>query len=126
MSYVVEKTEREFLLRFVCAATPQGDNDIRIKLILKQKLANCITCSKENLPGNIISLGTSFSIINKQGEHHNLQIVLPAEANSKEGKISIFSDLGCAVYAQKVDDVLRIRSENQIQLVKIIKFTNVP
>lgn len=120
MSILIEKSERDFLLKLVCAATPQDDNDIRTKLILKQKLANCLTCTKEEIPENVILLGRSFSIKTSFGKKYNLKIVLPGEANHEHNKISIFSGLGSCVYGQKTGDLLKWRIDHLVEEIEIL------
>ncbi|MEZ4924310.1 MAG: GreA/GreB family elongation factor [Crocinitomicaceae bacterium] len=117
---MIEKIERDYLLKMVCAATPQDDNDIRTKLLLKQKLGSCLTCTKDQLPDNIVLLGRIFSIKTSFGRKFNLKLVLPGEADIKENKISIFSALGSCVYGQKTGDLIKWRVDDMVEEVEII------
>lgn len=120
MSLLIEKVERDYLLRLVCGATPINNEDIRVKLQLKQKLGNSLTCSRNEIPNNVVLLGRIFSIKTNFGRRLNLKLVLPNEEDVSKNKISIFSSLGSAIYGHKTGDLFKWRVAENVEEVEVL------
>ncbi len=90
---------------------------------LKAKLLTAKKVKPQEIASNIITMGTIAEI--KTGDDNfsfNLKLVYPEFENVRENKISIFSNLGTAIFLQKPNDVIQYytwQKEHDIKILKI-------
>ena len=76
------------------------------------------------LPTDVVTLGSAISFIDERsGIERDVQLVLPAHANITEGRISILTPVGAALYGLRAGDSINWPdidgNERRIQITKV-------
>lgn len=90
------------------AKEEQGRNEARIRF-LETQIATARLLEGENLPDNIVCIGTKVQLKNIDNNSElTYVIVSPAEANTNSGKISITSPVAKGLLGKKVGNIAEI------------------
>lgn len=107
------------------AKKAKDSTNIREIALLTQELDRAIINEKDILDENIIRINSQVTIedvaTNKQ---MSIQIVMPSQANIKEGKISILAPLCVAVIGFKENDEVEWQLPAGVKTLKVIAVSN--
>ena len=78
-------------------------------LTLEMMLSNAVII-KENGPEGVVGLGSKVTVKEGSSKPEAYQLVGPAEANPKEGKISNESPLGKALFGRRIGDEVKVNA----------------
>jgi len=92
-------TEDRDRLRLLIQAR-RSKNEVRDSLwLLDRKLSEALVFQPEHIPGDVITLYSRVCIINKVlREVFTFTLVFPGEASLDEGKLSVLSPIGIALF----------------------------
>ena len=72
------------------------------RLILEE-IERAEVCSAQDLPGNVVTLGSEVEFVDDtNGAKRRVQLVLPAEADIEQGRISILTPVGAGLIGMSV------------------------
>lgn len=107
------------------AKKAKDSTNIREIALLTQELDRAIINEKDILDENIIRINSQVTIedvaTNKQ---MSIQILMPSQANIKEGKISILAPLCVAVIGFKENDEVEWQLPAGVKTLKVIAVSN--
>jgi regulator of nucleoside diphosphate kinase len=107
------------------AKKAKDSTNIREIALLTQELDRAIINEKDILDENIIRINSQVTIedvaTNKQ---MSIQIVMPSQANIKEGKVSILAPLCVAVIGFKENDEVEWQLPAGVKTLKVIAVSN--
>lgn len=102
------------------AKEEQGHVETKIRL-LESQIAMARLIEEENLPDNIVCIGTRVKLINLDNNlEFFYQLVSPVEANFNSGKISILSPVAKGLLGKKVGDIAEINVPAGLLRYKIL------
>mgnify|MGYP000695853671 CR=1 FL=1 len=90
----------------------QGSDDPPLYISdLESELQRASIVPPEQIPPYVVTMNTQVGLTNnKSGKRATFTIVFPANANSDDGKLSIFSELGTAILGYTVGDTIEFDS----------------
>jgi len=79
-----------------------------------------------SLPADAVKLGSSISFLDERtGKERNVQLALPVDANIAEGRISILTPVGAALYGLRAGDEIDWPdiegNERRIRIVEVMQ-----
>lgn len=89
-------------------------------LTLENIIKHSKVVSRENSPGNLISVGSKVTVRYDDGKVEIYHIVGSAEVNPSEGQISNRSPIGQALIGKKMGDEVVVSSPGGILNIKVI------
>tara|TARA_R110000868_G_scaffold138110_7_gene351946 strand:- start:683 stop:1105 length:423 start_codon:yes stop_codon:yes gene_type:complete len=89
----------------------------RIKLSKELDVANVIP--DEEMPDNVVRLGSTIDVNTPFGRKVNLTIVMPGNADFQKGKLSVMSPIGTAVLGYKEGDQVKWHFPKGDELITI-------
>jgi len=90
--------------------------------LLENELKRAQIVPSEKVPPDVITMNTRAEFLDlESGERMEFTLVLPADANINDGKISVLSPLGTAMLGYRVGDTFEWPIPYGIRHLKVIK-----
>lgn len=86
---------------------------------LREQLENTMVCDEASLPEGVVRLGSEVTVASKSGWWNTFQLVLHAEDDNKEDRISVKSALGAALIGRSVGDIVLVGMPNSALSLEI-------
>ncbi len=97
------------------------------QLKLKDELKNAIVLKSEELPEDVITLYSEVRFKDVETEQEfNYQLVNPAQANMREGKLSIYVPIGIALFGYRSGAEIQWEMPNGLRTFKVLEVKNQP
>jgi regulator of nucleoside diphosphate kinase len=78
-----------------------------ITKMLLEEIDRAELYQEKALPNDAISLGSNVEYVDERsGRIHKVQLVLPAQANISDGRVSIITPIGAALYGLRAGSVI--------------------
>lgn len=85
----------------------------RIAAMLLHEIDRAEIHSAETLPNGVVRLGSLVEFVDEGGNRmHRVQLALPGEANIAEGRISILTPIGAALYGLTAGEAIEWRDSD--------------
>jgi regulator of nucleoside diphosphate kinase len=105
--------------------TSAGKVSLRAKWelrLLENELRRARIVTPEEVPSDVITINTRAELLNLEtGERMQFRLVLPADANINDGKISVLAPLGTAMLGYRVGDEFVWHVPHGLSRLKVIK-----
>ena len=102
-----------------------GKVSLRVKWelrLLENELKRARIVAPEEVPPDVITMNTRAELLDLEtGERMEFTLVLPADANINDGKISILAPLGTAMLGYRVGDEFDWHVPHGLRRLKVIK-----
>jgi len=110
-------------LTSVIAVTGNASHRVKWELrLLENELKRARIVAPEELPPDVITINSRAELLDLEtGEHMEFTLVLPADANIKDGKISVLAPLGTAMLGYCVGDEFVWHVPHGLRRLKVIK-----
>ena len=90
--------------------------------LLENELERARIVAPEEVPPDVITMNTRAELLDlESGERMEFTLVLPADANINEGKISVLAPLGTAMLGHRVGDEFVWHVPHGLRRLKVIK-----
>jgi regulator of nucleoside diphosphate kinase len=90
--------------------------------LLENELKRAQIVPSEQVPPDVITMNTRAELLDlESGERMEFTLVLPADANINDGKISVLAPLGTAMLGYRVGDTFEWPIPYGIRQLKVIK-----
>lgn len=94
---------------------------------LKKKILSAQKLRPWEIPPNIITMGSVVEIKTDDDDFtFNLNLVYPEFENVRENKISVFSNLGTAIFLQKTNDIITYYTWKKEHIIKVLNIQYQP
>lgn len=120
---IISTLDFEVLIKCISAVegrhTP-GSKEIQM---LKRKISLATRMKPQDVPQNVVTMNSFVELQQNNTEHSfAIKLVYPDYTNKLENRISVFSALGAAIFAQKVGDevVYHTWKENCIKIIDVL------
>ncbi len=91
---------------------------------LLEELKSAVVIKPDNLPSDVVCIDSKVEIEEiHTGQKFTFQIVLPAEANMKLGKVSVFAPIGIALLGYRIGSEVQWEMPNGLKTFKILQVT---
>ncbi len=119
-SLIIEKKEYVYLKRILNISGYVEDFETQKSLqLLINELRNAQIVDEADMPDDVIRFNSKIRISSEKAWEKNLELVIPSEQNRKEGKISILTQLGAALFGHSEGDVIEYNFPSGSQKIKI-------
>lgn len=106
-SIVIEKKEFVYLKRIINLSGYAQDIEIQRSLQrLTDELQRAHIVEADEMPEDIVRLGSTVTVLSEKGWERSFQIVIPSERDPKSNKISILTPMGAALFGYSKDDTV--------------------
>ncbi|QHI39301.1 Regulator of nucleoside diphosphate kinase [Kordia antarctica] len=107
-SLILEKKEYVFLKRILNISGYVEDFEVQNSFQqLNNDLKNAHILDEEEMPTDVIRFNSSVLVSSDKGWKKTLQIVIPAEKDVENSKISILTPIGAALFGHAEEDVIQ-------------------
>lgn len=104
---IVEKREYVFLKRILNINGFTGEITVKNSLHkLISELQSAKILDEEDMPSDTVRFNSKVTITSSNGWERTLQLVLPSERNLDEGKISVLTPMGSALFGYSMGDTI--------------------
>lgn len=120
---IISTLDFEVLMRCIRAVEGRHTTGMEEIQTIKKKILLAARIKPQDVPQNIVTMN---SFVELQQKHKDrsfaVKLVYSDYANKLENKISVFSALGAAIFAQKVGDevVYTTWKENRIKIIDVL------
>ncbi len=119
---MLEKREYVYLKRILNISGYAEDFETQKSLQrLCQELKTAIVVSEDELPKDVVRFNSNVTVSSEAGWKTSLQIVIPADKNLDQGKISILTPMGAALFGYAETDTVSWDFPKGKQMLKINK-----
>jgi regulator of nucleoside diphosphate kinase len=105
--------------------TLTGKVSLRVKWelrLLENELKRARIVAPEEVPRDVITINTRAELLDLEtGERMEFTLVLPADANINDGKVSVLAPLGTAMLGYRVGDEFEWHVPYGLRRLKVIK-----
>ena len=110
-------------LSSVIAVTGKVSQRVKWELrLLENELKRARIVAPEEVPPDVITINTRAELLDLEtGERMEFTLVLPADANINDGKISVLAPLGTAMLGYRVGDEFVWHVPHGLRRLKVIK-----
>ena len=110
-------------LSSVIAVTGKVSQRVKWELrLLENELKRARIVAAEEVPPDVITINTRAEFLDLEtGERMEFTVVLPADANINDGKISVLAPLGTAMLGYRVGDEFVWHVPHGLRRLKVIK-----
>ena len=110
-------------LSSVIAVTGKVSHRVKWELrLLENELKRARIVCPEEVPPDVITINSRAELLDlESGERMEFTLVLPAEANINDGKISVLAPLGTAMLGYRVGDEFVWHVPHGLRQLKVIK-----
>ena len=110
-------------LSSVIAVTGKVSQRVKWELrLLENELKRARIVAAEEVPPDVITINTRAEFLDLEtGEHMEFTVVLPADANINDGKISVLAPLGTAMLGYRVGDEFVWHVPHGLRRLKVTK-----
>lgn len=117
---ILEKKEYVFLKRILNISGYGQDLQTQKSIErLNEELKNALIVDEDDMPNDVIRFNSSVLVSSEKGWKKAIQIVIPAERDFKNDKISILTPMGAALFGYSEEDFVEWEFPNGKQLLKI-------
>jgi len=102
---------------------PQGSRTDPVRRLLAEELARAQLCDPAEMPARVVRLGSRVRYRDLvTGAEHLARLVLPADADPAQGRISVLGEPGAALIGVPQDQVFRWRdAAGRLQAVQVLE-----
>ncbi|HNP18800.1 MAG TPA: GreA/GreB family elongation factor [Fulvivirga sp.] len=93
---------------------------------LKNEIKFATIVEDDEMPDHIVRINSMVDVETPYGVKHDLQIVVPAERNVEQDKISVLSPMGSALVGYGAGDTVKWMFPKGEGKIKILKVKNAP
>lgn len=86
---------------------------------LREQLDNTMVCDEASMPEGVVRLRSEVTVASKSGWWNTFQLVLHADGDNKEDRISVKSTLGAALIGRSVGDIVLVGMPNNALSLEI-------
>jgi len=105
--------------------TLTGKVSLRVKWelrLLENELKRARIVAPEDVPPDVITMNSRVELLDREsGERMEFTLVLPADQNINDGKISVLAPLGTAMLGYRVGDEFEWHVPHGLRRLKVIK-----
>ncbi|MEZ5107024.1 MAG: GreA/GreB family elongation factor [Draconibacterium sp.] len=101
----------------------EEENPISIENLqqLKRKVLTAKKVNPQEMLANIVTMGSLVEIKTDYDDFtFKIELVYPEFENVRENKVSVFSNLGTAIFLQKANDIISYYTWNKEHTIKIL------
>lgn len=121
-SLIIEKKEYVLLKRILNISSYAKDFDTQRAIkCLNDNLKNAQILDEEDVPKDVIRFNSNILVEFNENLNKHLHLVIPANKNIKENKISVITPLGALLFGCGEGDVLHEKLGSGIQHLQIKK-----
>lgn len=114
---IILKKEEELLKTHLMKSQMTDFN----KKKLTSELRNAQIVKEEVLPKDVVCLDSKVEILDvDRNQKFNFQLVMPADADMKENKISVFAPIGIALLGYRVGSKVQWEMPNRLKMFEIL------
>lgn len=120
---IISTLDFEVLMKCIRAVEGRHTTGLEEIQLLKRKFSLAGMFKPQNVPQNIVTMNSFVELQQKHTDHSfAIKLVYPDYANKLENRISVFSALGAAIFAQKIEDevVYNTWKENRIKIIDVL------
>lgn len=123
---IVEKNEYQWLLNVLENRRYTDPLNQSCLETLHKELKSAVIKEEYDMPGHVVRINSMVDVLTPYGIKNNIQIVVPAERNMEQDKISILSPMGSALFGYKKGDEVRWIFPKGKGKIKILEVKNAP
>jgi len=121
-SLILVKKEYVYLKRLLNISGYAEDHETQRCLIkLSEELKTAHIVDDEEIPNDVIRLNSIVTLVLESGVQKKLQVVIPADRDIKQSKISILTPMGSALMGYSKNDTVLWDFPSGKQKIKIIE-----
>ncbi|ELR70233.1 transcription elongation factor [Fulvivirga imtechensis AK7] len=123
---IVEKNEYDWLLGMLENRRYTDPLNQSCLEALHKELKSAVVKEEFDMPRYVVRINSMVDVLTPYGIKKNIQIVVPAERNMEQDKISILSPMGSALFGYKKGDEVRWLFPKGKGKIKILEVKNAP
>lgn len=117
---IIEKKEYVMLKRLLNVSGHTGDESIKISIIkLNAELTDAKIVDNHEIPSDVVRFNSNVTISSSEGWERTIQLVMPSQRNFKEGKISVLTPMGAALFGYASGDEVEWQFPSGFKKIKI-------
>ncbi|TYP73680.1 GreA/GreB family elongation factor [Aquimarina intermedia] len=124
-SLIIEKKEYVYLKRILNISEYVEDFQTQKSLIrLGEELKNALIVDEDDIPKDIVRFTSHVTVRSEIGWEKTIQIVIPAEKDAKNDKISVLRPMGAALFGYAEGDSMTwdfLTGKQQLKIVSVIQ-----
>ena len=103
-------------------------NEPGLSRLILEEIDRAEVCPAEDLPGNVVTLGSEVEFIDdSNGTKRRVQLVLPAEADIEQDRISILTPVGAGLIGMSVGrEISWPCPDGRARMLKILEVNQQP
>lgn len=118
---IISSLDFENIMRQIKVKEEKKPNAIDNLQYLKKKILTAHVVNPREIPPNIVTMGSVVEIRTDNDDFtFKLTLVYPEFEEVRENKISIFSNLGTAIFLQEVNEIINYHAWEKEHTIKII------
>lgn len=123
-SLILEKKDYVYLKRILNISGYAGDFETQKSLRkLTDELKEAQIVNNEDMPNDVVRFNSQITLALDNGIEHSLQLVIPADRDIKNSKISILTPMGAALMGYSQGDTVTWDFPGGTKEFKIVKVT---
>ena len=104
---ILEKKEYVMIKRLLNLAKDYKDSTQKVSLTkFGKEIESAEILDDDKMPVDVVRINTEITIATKDGWQYTFQVVLPAESNNSQKKISLLMPMGAAVLGYAKNDTI--------------------
>ncbi|WP_297095748.1 GreA/GreB family elongation factor [uncultured Draconibacterium sp.] len=122
---IISSLDFEKIMRQIKVAEEEYSNAIENIQDLKRKVLTAQKVNPQEMLANIVTMGSLVEIKTDYDDFtFKLTLVYPEFENVRENKVSVFSNLGSAIFLQKTNDIISYYTWEKEHTIKILDIHN--
>lgn len=120
---IISTLDSEVLIKCIRAVEGRHTTGLEEIQTLKRKISLARRMEPQQVPQNIVTMNSFVELQQIHTDHFfAIKLVYPDYANKLDNRISVFSALGAAIFAQKVGDevVYTTWKQNRIKIMDVL------
>lgn len=102
---ILEKKEYEVIKRLLALTNDYKDSTQKVSLTkFAKEIESADILENDKMPDNVVRINSEVTIATKDGWSYTFLVVLPAESNNSQKKISLLLPMGAAVLGYAKND----------------------
>lgn len=102
---ILEKKEYEVIKRLLALTNDYKDSTQKVSLTkFAEEIESADILENDKMPDNVVRINSEVTIATKDGWSYTFLVVLPAESNNSQKKISLLLPMGAAVLGYAKND----------------------
>ena len=123
-SLIIEKKEYVYLKRILNISGYAEDFQTQKSLQrLSEELKNAQIVDEADIPDDVIRFNSNIMVHSENGWEKTMQLVIPADKNAKQDKISILTPMGAALFGYSEGDSIEWDFPSGKQKIELVAVT---